>query len=185
MSHDALVLEKNNTNEEGTRTMNASVTATKILIERTYPAPVSELWALWTTKEGFESWWGPEQFRVEVSELEAREGGVLAYEMIAATPESIAAMKAMGQPTSHGVRATFAVFAPEKSLTLRSVIDFLPGVEAYDSDIDVLLTPLAHGTNMVVTLHAMPDPSFTEMQKQGFTSQLKKLDRRYADGSTR
>ncbi len=157
-----------------------TASATKILLERTYPAPVSELWALWTTKEGFESWWGPEQFRVEVSELEARENGVLAYAMIAATPEMVAAMRAAGQPPSHDVRARFAVFVPEKTLTLRSVIDFVPGVEAYDSDIEVLFTPLPHGTNMIVTLHGMHAPEFTEMQKQGFSSQLTKLDRRYA-----
>ena len=30
-----------------------------IVIERTYRAQVEELWALWTTMAGFESWWGP------------------------------------------------------------------------------------------------------------------------------
>ena len=37
-----------------------------VVIERTYRATVEELWALWTTKAGFESWWGPEGVRVEV-----------------------------------------------------------------------------------------------------------------------
>ena len=36
------------------RTMKA------VVIERTYQARVEELWELWTTKEGFESWWAPE-----------------------------------------------------------------------------------------------------------------------------
>jgi uncharacterized protein YndB with AHSA1/START domain len=31
----------------------------KLIVERTYRARPEELWALWTTKEGFESWWGP------------------------------------------------------------------------------------------------------------------------------
>ena len=48
-----------------------------VIVERSYRASVEDLWALWTTKAGFESWWGPEGFRVEVHALEAREGGAL------------------------------------------------------------------------------------------------------------
>jgi uncharacterized protein YndB with AHSA1/START domain len=32
--------------------------AASIVIERTYAASAQELWDLWTTKAGFESWWG-------------------------------------------------------------------------------------------------------------------------------
>ena len=46
-----------------------------IVVERTYRARVEELWELWTTKEGFESWWGPQDFRADVHTLEARPGG--------------------------------------------------------------------------------------------------------------
>ena len=42
--------------------------ANNMVLERTYEATAQELWELWTTKEGFESWWGPEGFRVEVDE---------------------------------------------------------------------------------------------------------------------
>ncbi len=34
----------------------ANSTMPKTVIERTYRARVEELWDLWTTKEGFESW---------------------------------------------------------------------------------------------------------------------------------
>ena len=44
-------------------------------------------------------------FRVEVHALEARLGGTLHYDMIADSPEMIAAMKQMGRPTSHEARA--------------------------------------------------------------------------------
>lgn len=98
-----------------------------VVIERTYRARIEELWALWTTKAGFESWWGPEGFRVEVHVIEAREGGAVEYDMIADAPEAIAAMKAMGQPLSHGTRGTYAVFRPHERLRLVHVIDFVPG----------------------------------------------------------
>ncbi|WP_437968952.1 SRPBCC domain-containing protein [Sorangium sp. So ce260] len=159
--------------------MNATVEKASILVERTYPASVSELWELWATKDGFESWWGPEGFRVEVHALEPKKDGLLHYTMIADSPKMIEAMKRGGQPTSHEVRARFSAFSPQKTLTITSVIDFLPGVEVYESNIEVLFTPLANGAHMAVTLHAMHDPHFTEMQRAGFTSQLGKLDRRY------
>jgi hypothetical protein len=36
----------------------------KVVIECTYRTTVEELWELWTTKEGFESRWGPEMIEV-------------------------------------------------------------------------------------------------------------------------
>ena len=104
-----------------------------VVVERTYRASVEELWALWTTKDGFESWWGPEGFRVEVHKLEARAGGALDYDMIADAPEAIAAMKNMGQPVSHGTHGTYGEFRPQDRLTLVHVIDFVPGSEPYET----------------------------------------------------
>jgi uncharacterized protein YndB with AHSA1/START domain len=150
-----------------------------VVIERTYRASVGELWALWTTRDGFESWWGPEGFRVEVARLEARQGGALEYEMIADAPEAIAAMKAMGQPLSHGTRGTYAVFQPTERLSLVHVIDFVPGSEPYESVIEVDFSALDDQARMTVTLHPHLDPMWTRMSAEGFTSQLGKLDRRF------
>src|SRR5690606_27976244 len=99
----------------------------------TYPASMRELWDLWTTKDGFESWWGPEGFRVEVNALEARPDGLLDYDMIADAPEAIAAMERMGQPLSHGTRGRFAEFRPFERLSLVHVIDFIAGMDPYES----------------------------------------------------
>jgi uncharacterized protein YndB with AHSA1/START domain len=148
-------------------------------IERNYRASANELWDLWTTKAGFESWWGPEGFCTDVHEIEPKAAGALHYTMRAATPEMIAAMQSMGSDPHHEVRARFSEFQPCRQLTLLSVVDFLPGVEVYESQIDVTFTAVQNGTRMVVTLYGMHSPDFTEMQKAGFTSQLGKLDRRY------
>ena len=150
-----------------------------VVIERAYRASVEELWALWTTKAGFESWWGPEGFRVEVSVLEARTGGALAYDMIADAPEAIAAMKSMGQPLSHATRGTYAEFRPNQRLRLVHVIDFIPGTEPYETAIEVDFSTAGEEARMVVTIHPHLDPMWTKMSVQGFTSQLTKLDRRY------
>ena len=159
---------------------NTSRSQAQVVIERTYKATVKELWELWTTKEGFESWWGPQGFRVEVHEIDARVGGALRYDMIADTPEMIAAMKQMGRPASHAARSTFSELKPEQRLVLTNVIDFLPGVEAYESNIAVDFYAKGDSAVMVVTLDGMHSDEFTKMQEQGFTSQLTKLDARFA-----
>ena len=81
-------------------TTKASTSRSSTVIERTYRTRVEELWELWTTKEGFESWWGSEGSRVEVHTLEAREGGSLHYDMIAVVPEDIATRSRLGLPPS-------------------------------------------------------------------------------------
>lgn len=152
----------------------------KTVIERTYRASLEDVWDLWTTKEGFESWWGPQGFRAEVQELDARAGGKLRYEMIAATPEMVAEMTKMGQPPSHAVHSTFSKLEPKKKLVLTSLIDFLPGVEFYESHIAVDFSASGDSVKMVVTLDPMHNEAFTEMQLEGFTSQLSKLNARFS-----
>src|SRR5262245_64926276 len=163
--------------------MNDSSTSAvrpKVVVERAYRARVEELWDLWTTKKGFESWWGPGGFRVDVHTLEARVGGALYYDMIADAPEQIAAMKRMGQPISHETRGRFAELRPHARLAITHVIDFLPGVQPYESTIVVEFFPSGESVRMVVTLEPMHDEEFTRMATMGFTSQLAKLDKRFA-----
>jgi uncharacterized protein YndB with AHSA1/START domain len=153
--------------------------ADKVVIERTYDARPEDLWALWTTKEGFESWWGPVGFRVEVQALEARVGGRLQYDMIAATPETVAAMKAQGAPVSHATTGWFAEVAPYTRLAITHRIDFIGPVPPYDATMTVDFVPVDGGVRMVVTLDPMHDPEFGRMQSEGFTSQLTKLAARF------
>ena len=160
-------------------TAAADAAQAKVIIERTYHMPIEELWDLWTTKPGFESWWGPEGFRVEVHALEAREGGVLEYDMIADAPEAIAAMERMGQPVSHNTRGRFTEFKPLERLALVHVIDFIAGVEPYESRIEVDFGGSGDQARMVVTLHPHRDPHWTRMSAEGFRSQLTKLDGRF------
>ena len=35
------------------------MTKKRIVLERTFDATIDDVWELWTTKEGFESWWAP------------------------------------------------------------------------------------------------------------------------------
>ena len=163
---------------------SASVAGTpqaKVVVERTYRARTQDLWELWTTKAGFESWWGPEGFRVEVHALDARAGGALEYDMIADAPEAIAAMKRMGQPLSHLTRGRFVKFEALERLTLVHVIDFIAGVEPYESTTEVDFHQMGNRARMVVTLHPHRDPHWTKMSAMGFQSQLTKLDKQFGE----
>src|SRR5262249_54678332 len=134
---------------------------------------------LWTTKKGFESWWGPEGFRVEVHTLDPRVGGTLHYDMIADAPAQIEAMRRMGRPISHETRGTFTQIKPLERLILTHVIDFLPGVKPYESTMVAEFFPSGESVRMVARLDPMQDEEFTRMSTMGFTSQLTKLDKRF------
>ena len=157
----------------------AAAAKSKVVIERTYKARVDELWDLWTTKQGFESWWGPEGFRAEVHAMEARVGGTLQYSMIADAPQMIAAMKQMGRPTSHKTHGKFTELVRNERVALTQMVDFLPGVEPYEFTMVVELFAAGDRVRMVVTLDPMHSEEMTKMSVQGFTSQVGKLDKRF------
>jgi uncharacterized protein YndB with AHSA1/START domain len=146
-----------------------------VRFERAYDGPLDDLWELWTTKDGFESWWGPEGFRVEVSMIEPRVGGKLEYDMIAVRAEEIAYMKKQGWPERHATHGTFVEIEPKRRLKLRHRIDFIPGVEPYDNDILVEFIPNGARVRMVVEVEPHWDEHWTRMAVQGFTSQLTRV----------
>jgi hypothetical protein len=72
-------------------------------------------------------------------------------------------------------RSTKAKVAPSSAEP--NVVDFLPGVAATRATSRGL--HLGRGQRMVVTLDPMHSDEFTNMQREGFTSQLTKLDKRF------
>jgi uncharacterized protein YndB with AHSA1/START domain len=157
------------------KTESAARTLQPVRFERTYDGPVDDLWDLWTTKDGFESWWGPEGFRVEVSRIEPRLGGTVDYDMIAARAEEIAYMKKEGWAVRHATHGTFLEFEPKRRFRLRHRIDFIPGVDPYDNDMLVEFIPDGPRVRMVVEIEPHRDEHWTRMSAQGFESQLTKV----------
>src|SRR5207244_3753544 len=70
--------------------------ATTTRLEHTYATTLEELWELWTTAAGIESWWAPDGFTVAVEKIDPRPGGDLIYTMTATAPEQIAFMQSAG-----------------------------------------------------------------------------------------
>src|ERR671925_276486 len=101
-------------------------------IQRTYAASIDEAWALWTTKAGIESWWGPEGFDVTVTSLDLRPGGMLVYLMTAVGPEQAAFMKKAGMPLTTECKMTYTEVSPPRRLAYNTLADFVPGVAPYE-----------------------------------------------------
>ena len=156
-----------------------STSRSSTVIERTYRARVEELWDLWTTKEGFESWWGAEGSRVEVHSIEAREGGALHYDMIAVAPADMATRSQLDLPHSSSVRARFVELRPYQRLVLTHVIDFVPGVKPYEQMIAVDFFPAGATVRMVTTIEPLHNEEFTQTSVRVFNNQLRMLDARF------
>ena len=158
----------------------------RITLERVYRADIQDVWDLWTTKEGIESWWGPGGFKVTVRELDLRPGGKLLYAMTAIDPPQVAFMKQAGVPLTTEARLTFVEVVPRVRLAYVHVADFIPGVEAYDVDTVVELSTTSEGVRMVLTFDAMHSDEWTNRAVMGWESQLGKLaavlDARFAGG---
>ena len=145
-------------------------------IQRTYAASIDEAWALWTTKSGIESWWGPEGFDVTVTSLDLHPGGDLIYLMTAVAPEQVAFMKRAGMPLTSECKVTYTEVSPPSRLTYKTLADFVPGVAPYEVATVVELQPATEGVKLTITFDAMHDDVWTERARAGHESQMRKLD---------
>ena len=148
-----------------------------ITLERFYDAPVETVWELWTTKAGIESWWGPAGFTTEVTAIDVRPRGRIVYVMSASEPETKEFLERQGMPLATEQVLTIHEVAPHRRLVTSNVVDFIPGVPAYEVGMAVDMDSTASGTRLVVTLDAMHDQHWTEMAVQGWESQLENLAR--------
>jgi uncharacterized protein YndB with AHSA1/START domain len=147
----------------------------RITLERTYRADIQDVWDLWTTKDGIESWWGPGGFAVTVRKLDLRPGGELLYAMTAIDPPQVEFMKKNGMPLTQECRITFTEVVPRRRLVYVHLADFIPGVEPYDVGTVVELHQTSEGVRMVLTLDAMHSDEWTERAVMGWEGELGKL----------
>lgn len=149
----------------------------KVVIERTYAASIEDIWELWTTGEGIESWWGPDGFSVKVHELDLRPGGEMRYAMTAVEPAQVEFMKRAGMPLTTEAKLTYTAIVPAKSIAYTHRADFIPGVEPYDVGNKVEFIAESDQVRMILTLDPMHSDEWTQRAVMGMESQLGKLAR--------
>jgi len=157
-----------------------------ITLERVYRAELQDVWDLWTTRDGIESWWGPGGFVVKVHKIDLRAGGELLYAMTVVDPPQVAFIKKAGMPLTHEARITFTEVVPLRRLAFVQLADFVPGVEPYDVATVVEFHRTPEGVRMVLTFDAMHNEEWTNRAVMGRESEFARLagvlDRRRAGG---
>jgi uncharacterized protein YndB with AHSA1/START domain len=156
----------------------------RTIIERSYVAALDEVWELWITAEGIESWWGPGGFSVKVLELDLRPGGRLCYAMTAIDPPQIQFMESAGMPLTTETSLTYLEIVPGKSIAYSHRADFIPGVAPYDFGTRVEFFVEGARVRMVISLDPMHSDEWSQRAAMGMESQLQKLDRREAQGES-
>jgi len=147
----------------------------QIIIKRTYTASIDEVWNLWTTEDGIESWWGPEGFAVKVHKLDLRAGGQMLYAMTAVDPAQVKFMTQAGIPLTTEGKLTYTEIVHGKSIAYTHRADFIPGVEPYDVGNRVEFHTDKSGVCMVLRLDPMHSEEWTQRAVMGMESQLGKL----------
>ena len=147
----------------------------KITLERTIKATAREIWDLWTTKKGFESWWGPGGFVTKVRRLEVSPGGKFDYEMTATGQEQVEAMKKANLPLTSRARGTYMEVGAPHRLVYKTVAGFIPGVAPYDVTTRVEFQVVPGGTKLTVIEDAMHNEEWTKMSEMGMSSSLDRL----------
>ena len=146
-----------------------------VTFERTFDASIEEVWDLWATKEGIESWWGPDGFVVKVQRLELRPGGELRYTMTAIAADQMDFLRKAGMPLTTDTRARYTEVDPPRRLAYSTVTDFIPDITPYEAATVVELYPIESGVKMVLTIDAMHDERWTQLAVMGWENELGKL----------
>lgn len=156
-----------------------------IRFERVYDAPIEDVWALWTTKEGLEEWFAPEGMRCEVTALEPRVGGAFNYVMTAVGAEQAAYQASLDLPQTARVSGRIVEMVHHRRLLIRFDMDFVPGVEPYPYDMAVKMNVEDGRVHMILTADRHPDPEMTRGASHGLTSQLQRFDLAIAARATK
>lgn len=149
----------------------------KVTLTRTYEASLEDIWSLWTTKAGLESWWGPEGFTVKVHKLDLRPEGEMLYAMTATGPSQVEFMKRAGMPLTTEARLKYTEVTPMQRLAYVHAVDFIPQVKAYDVATVVEFHAERSRVRMTVNLDAMHSDEWTQRSVAGWESQLTKVDK--------
>ena len=150
----------------------------RVSIERTFAGAAAEdVWSLWTTKEGIESWWGPDGFEVNVRRLDVRLRGELLYAMTATAPDQIEFLKKAGMPLTTESLVRYTDVVPLERLAFTQLADFIPGVKPYEVATTVAFEMIPEGVRLVLTLDAMHDEHWTKLAVMGWEQELDNLGR--------
>ena len=127
-------------------------TPDRVVIDRTFDAPATLVWAMWTDPDHFASWYGPSGVAIPVAELDVRVGGRRRVCMEVQTPEGAMRMWFQGEHTA---------VEPHRLLAYTEQVTDEAGAPVHGdvTEVRVELDEADSRTRMVMTHFGIPEGS--------------------------
>jgi uncharacterized protein YndB with AHSA1/START domain len=153
-------------------TDNPTPTHDHLVIERTFDAPASLVWSMWTDSEFFATWYGPSGATMPVAEFDLRVGGQRLVCMAMETPNGAMRMWFRGEHTA---------VEPHRLLAYTEQVTDEAGVPTHGdlTEVRVELYEADSQTRMVLTHIGIPQGS---PGATGWHMALDKLEVKLSEG---
>ena len=127
-----------------------------VVIERSFDAPLSLIWQMWTEPEHFAAWYGPDGATVSVAQMDVRVGGSRRIRMEVTTPNGPMEMWFAG--------VHLEVMEPQRLVYTEAMADADGNVTAAEghpeiTEVRVELEAIGDRTKMVMTHAGIPSDS--------------------------
>jgi uncharacterized protein YndB with AHSA1/START domain len=148
----------------------------EVTFERTYNAPLAQVWKAWTDPEILKQWWGPKNVSIPTCEIDLKVGG--AFHIVMEAGEAMGPYKGTLWP----MLAKFTEIEPNARLayTAQAWTEGAKETTTIDQATEITFTDENGKTkiNIKAAIYkAGPDAKMAvEGMKYGFTEQLEKLD---------
>ena len=122
-----------------------------VVIERTFTAPIEKVWEMWSTSEGFASWYGPQGATIPTATMDVTVGGKRHICMAMEGPQGAMEMWFAGE--------YLEIDEPNKLVYTEAMSDADGGLNSPATTVTVELTATDDGTHMVMTHEGIPADS--------------------------
>jgi uncharacterized protein YndB with AHSA1/START domain len=146
----------------------------EVTFERTYEAPVEDIWQAWTNPTMLKEWWGPDNVTIPECEVDLRVGGK--FYIVMEAGEAMGPLKGTRWPMD----GTYTVIEANSKLSYTSKA-WTEGQDGMDIDQRAELTLIDDGGKTKLTLKVTLDKvgpnagMAVEGMKWGFNQQFDKL----------
>ena len=157
----------------------------KVVIERSFDAPIDLIWRMWTDPELFAAWYGPEGATIPVAKMDVRVGGTRLVCMEMQTPNGAMQMWFTGEyrDVVENERLVYTESMSDENGNVMTPSDMnMPEEHPTTTEVRVELEDVGGRTKMVMTHAGIPSDS---PGAAGWTMALDKLAARVEAHSNR
>lgn len=142
-----------------------------VIVERSFNAPLDDVWAAWTEPEFLDQWWGPKPCRAETKSMDFSEGGKWLYAMVLPGGEKMWDSK------------TFLKISPKTGFTYRSAFCDENGNVGPDTKSSTWTNAFVEKDGVTIVTNTIVNESLERLEaqikmgfKEGYTVGLDQLE---------